>query len=123
MVQPHLQLTNSALSQIVHSAWLAETKNPELPDRETLSRLLFLGHEVPPSIRSIRRTADQLTALLFEAQEVKLIERVNPSSQTARLKLDLIQALNLLDQLRLEFPDEVDWARSRIREFAGQPAM
>lgn len=119
MQQPESRLNNSALTQIVHAAWLAETRKKALPDREEMSKLLFEG-DVPWSIRAIHKTADQLTALIFEGQEIDIIERANPSHRTAQLKYDLVQALNLLDELALEFPTEVDWARNRIRSFASQ---
>lgn len=123
--QKKSQLTPELLGRMIVWAYRLYNADDDLGQNDDLFSFLIKDSEEMPS--SIAKTVHidhridgdfvaEATRLITGSQNSQSIGRLNPDNLTPVFKIDSVQANHLLGIYQCQFPEEVQWIKSHIRQ-------
>ena len=120
-----LELTSSLFGKILVLVWAAEHGRSQLPDTETLTRLLLEGGGIPEEIKKIMHLDNvttgysilEMTDYIYGAQKAGLLSRRNPCYVAGTVQIGAYDAQKLLNEYKEEFPAVVTWLKERVASY------
>lgn len=116
-------LTPEILANLIVASWVVERDTDRLPEWKHLRKIFLDGwNEMPPSLKGFFHVVRHLegdvlreeTAIVIAGQKSAIISRINIRMREQIIRLDMFEAMFLLDGISLRYREEVEWMRHAI---------